>query len=148
MTLVDNGKGVNWNPSATTIAAIAKLTAPARITASRTTAFQKRVWQMGDVVIDSYRIASNGEIVLKLYDVPRDVHERVPPVARVHDVERDVAQGEVKARNGFVNTCPKATKSGTCSARALHCSASATGTRSRRRPARCRTAPSCARSSV
>ena len=66
MTLADNGKGVNWNPLATTVGDLAKLTAPARISAARTTAFQKRVWKMDDVVIDRYRLASHGEIVVRL----------------------------------------------------------------------------------
>jgi len=40
MTLSDAGKSaVRWTPSATTIPAIAKLTAPARVTAARGSAF-------------------------------------------------------------------------------------------------------------
>src|SRR5439155_3211795 len=69
LTLADNGKGVDWNPTVTTIGALAKLTAPARIGASRTTSFQRRVWRMNNVVIERYRQASNGELVLELFDV-------------------------------------------------------------------------------
>src|SRR5690242_6150062 len=73
MTLTDS-KGINWNPQTTTIGDIAKLTAPSRITAARTTAFQKQVWKMDDVVIERYRIASNGELVLELYDIPSNMY--------------------------------------------------------------------------
>lgn len=111
MTIVDNGKGVNWNPASTTIGEIAKLTAPARVTAARTTPFQKRVWQMTDVVIDSYRIASNGEIVLKLYDVPSaNYMNAYLPSPACMTSNATLRKAMVKARNGFVNTCPKATK--------------------------------------
>jgi hypothetical protein len=111
MTLVDNGKGVNGNPAATSIGEIAKLTAPARVTAARTTSFQKRVWQMGDVVIDSFRVASNGEIVLKLYDIAAATYMNayLPAPARMTS-NATLRKAMVKARNGLVNTCPAPTK--------------------------------------
>ena len=52
----------------TSIAEIAKRVAPPRTPASRTTSFQRHVWQLRTVV-DRYRIASNGEIVLVLYSI-------------------------------------------------------------------------------
>jgi hypothetical protein len=111
MTLVDNGKGVNWNPAATSVGEIAKLTAPARVTAVRTTPFQKRVWQMGDVVIDSFRIASNGEIVLKLYDIAAATYMNAYlPSPACMTSNATLRKAMVKARNALVNTCPKATK--------------------------------------
>src|SRR4051812_47379434 len=60
LTLADNGKSVNWNPKVTTLGDIAKLVAPSRISASRTTSFQRQVWKLNDVVIERYRLASNG----------------------------------------------------------------------------------------
>ncbi len=55
-------------PAETTIADIAELPPPRRIRASRGTAFQRHVWRM-HAVIDRYRIASNGEIVLILFSI-------------------------------------------------------------------------------
>ena len=43
-------------------------TAPAKITTSRS-AFEKQVWEF-TTVLQSYRMASNGEIVFQLFDVP------------------------------------------------------------------------------
>jgi hypothetical protein len=74
MNLSDTGsKAVNWSPAGTSIADIAKLTAPARVTASRTTPFQKQRWQV-TAVVDQYRAASNGEIVLVLFDINTSVY--------------------------------------------------------------------------
>ena len=110
ITLADNGKGVNWNPLTTTVGDIAKLTAPARITASRTTSFQKRVWKMDDVVIDRYRIASNGEIALRLYDIASATYMNAYlPSAACTTTNKTLRTAMTKARNGFVKTCPAAT---------------------------------------
>src|SRR3954471_17686929 len=68
MTLSDTGKkSVQWTPSATSISDIAQMTAPAKITPSRSTSFQKHVWKLS-TVIERYRVASNGELVLELFD--------------------------------------------------------------------------------
>jgi hypothetical protein len=74
MTLADNGKSVNWNPQVTTLGDIAKLVAPAKITAARTTAFQKRVYKLDDVIVERYRLASNGELAFELYDIPSNTY--------------------------------------------------------------------------
>jgi hypothetical protein len=106
MTLVDNGKGVNWNPQTTTVGDLAKLTAPARITASRTTSFQKRVWKMDDVVIDRYRVASNGEIVLRLYDIASATYMNAYlPSAACMTANATLHKALVNARNGLVKHC-------------------------------------------
>jgi hypothetical protein len=110
MTLADNGKGVNWNPLTTTVGDIAKLTAPARITAVRTTSFQKRVWKMDDVVVDRYRVASNGEIVFRLYDIASATYMNAylaSPACMTANATLHKAM--VNARNGFVKHCPAAT---------------------------------------
>ena len=74
MTLSDTGKtAVAWSPSATTIPDIAKMSPPAKITTARSTAFQKHVWGM-TTIIERYRVASNGEIVLQLFDVPSSTY--------------------------------------------------------------------------
>ena len=68
MTLSDTARAaVKWAPSTTSIADVAKVAAPAKIRSARTTPFQKQVWQLS-AVIDRYRIQSNGEIALVLFD--------------------------------------------------------------------------------
>jgi len=110
MTLADNGKGVNWNPLVTTIPEIAKLKAPARITASRTTSFQKRAWKLEDVVIERYRVASSGELVLELFDVPSSTYmDAYVPSTACMSSNATLRKAMVKARNGFVAHCPAAT---------------------------------------
>jgi hypothetical protein len=110
LTLADNGKGVNWNPLTTTVGDIAKLTAPARITAARTTSFQKRVWKMDDVVIDRFRIASNGEIALRLYDIASATYMNAYlPSAACMTANKTLRTAMTKARNGLVKACPAAT---------------------------------------
>jgi len=74
LTLADNGKSVNWNPKVTTLGDIAKLVAPARITAARSTSFQRQVWRLDDVVIERYRLASNGELALELFDTATNTY--------------------------------------------------------------------------
>jgi len=70
MTLSDAKRWTVYpTPIRTSIAAIANLTAPRRIIASRTTSFERQVWSL-TAVIERYRVQSNGEIALELYDVP------------------------------------------------------------------------------
>lgn len=107
MTLVDNGKGVNWNPLVTTIDKIAKLSAPKRIAASRTTSFQRRVWKLENVVIERYRVASSGELVLELFDVPSSTYMNAyVPATSCMTSNKTLRTAMVKARNGFVKYCP------------------------------------------
>jgi hypothetical protein len=110
ITLADNGKSVNWNPLVTTIPDIAKLTPPSRITASRTTSFQRRVWKLDDVVIERYRVASNGGLVLELFDVPSSTYMNAYiPSTSCMTANATLRKAMVGARNGFVKTCPAAT---------------------------------------
>jgi hypothetical protein len=110
MTLADNGQGVNWNPQTTTVGDIAKLTSPSRVTASRTTSFQKRVWKMDDVVVDRYRLASNGEIVLRLYDIASATYMNAYlPSTSCMSAKANLRTAMVKARNGLVKFCPAPT---------------------------------------
>jgi hypothetical protein len=90
----------------TSIADIAKLGAPAKAPASRTTPFQKQRWQV-TAVVDQYRAASNGEIVLVLFDTGTSTYmdaylsnpKCLTPSAR--------GRGEiVAARNAFTSHCP------------------------------------------
>ena len=111
MTLADNGKTVNWNPQVTTVGDIAKLTAPGRVTASRTTPFQRQVWKMNDVVIERYRLASNGELVFQLYDVPNNkyMNAYVPSTACM-TTNAKLHKALVGARDGFLKHCPAPTQ--------------------------------------
>jgi hypothetical protein len=112
LTLADNGKSVNWNPLTTTIADIAKLTAPTRITASRTSSFQRRVWKMNDVVIERYRQASNGELVFELFDVASSTYMNAyVPATSCMTAKANLRKAMIAARNGFVKHCPAATTS-------------------------------------
>jgi hypothetical protein len=112
MTLSDTGKKtVTWAPTATTIPDIAKVTAPAKITTVRGTAFQKHVWSLTKTIIERYRMASNGEVVLELFDIPSATYMNaylespacLPTTAR--------GRGQmIAARNTFLSGCPAPTK--------------------------------------
>jgi hypothetical protein len=65
---VDKNK-VQTTPVETTVADISQLAAPEAITKRRTTPFQKQIWHL-NVVIDRYRIGSDGEIALVLFSIP------------------------------------------------------------------------------
>jgi len=98
---------VNLHPEDTTIAAIASLHDPVTIVPRRTTAFQRQVWRMR-TVIDSYRIASNGEIVLILYsiDTGQFMNAYLPSIPCLVRRARD-RSGMLSARNAFTSRCPK-----------------------------------------
>jgi hypothetical protein len=110
MTLSDTGnKSVTWAPTETTVPDVAKLTAPAKITTARSTSFQKHQWQV-HAIIERYRTASNGEIVLELFDVPSSTYMNayMPSPQCVPAKARGRAQ-MLAARNGFMSQCPAAT---------------------------------------
>jgi hypothetical protein len=110
MTLADNGKGVNWNPKTTSISDIAKLTAPTRVTASRTTSFNRQVWKLSDVVIERYRLASNGEVVLELYDIPTSTYMNAYlPSTGCMTSNKTFRSAMLNARNNLLNNCPPVT---------------------------------------
>lgn len=109
MTLSDTGKAaVKWVPTPTTIPDIAKLTPPAKITTTRGI-FQKQVWKL-TAVIERYRMASNGEIVLELYDIPTSTYMNayMPSPQCLPTKARGRAQ-MLTARNGFLKDCPTVT---------------------------------------
>jgi hypothetical protein len=110
MTLSDTGKSaVNWTPSATSIPDIAKLSAPAKVTTARGSAFQKQVWKL-TAVIQSYRQASNGELVLQLFDVPSSTYMNayMPSASCLSSKTRGRAQ-ILATRSGFLKQCPAPT---------------------------------------
>jgi hypothetical protein len=110
MTLSDTGKtAVAWSPSQTSIPDIAKLFAPAKITTARSTAFQKHVWGMR-TIIERYRVASNGELVLQLFDVPSSTYMNayLPAASCLPTKARGRAQ-MLAARASFMKECPAPT---------------------------------------
>lgn len=111
MTLSDLGKkSVTWAPSGTTIPDVAKLTAPAKITTARSTAFQKHVWSLTKTIIERYRVASNGEIVLELFDVPTQTYMNAYLESPSCLLTTARGRGQmVAARNAFLSGCPAPT---------------------------------------
>jgi hypothetical protein len=109
MTLSDTGKNtVAWSPTATTIPAVANLVAPPKIGTARSTAFQKHVWSM-TAVIERYRMASNGEIVLELFDVPSSTYmDAYLPAAQCLPTSARGRSQMLAARNSFLHDCPAA----------------------------------------
>lgn len=110
MTLSDALRGrVQLAGSPSTIADIAKVQPPKRIIPARTTGFQRQVWRL-HAVIDRYRIASNGEIVLILYSIESAQYMNAY-LANPHCLgprARDRA-GMIAARREFTSNCPQVT---------------------------------------
>jgi hypothetical protein len=100
---------VNLHPRETTIAALAALRDPRSIVPRRTTAFQRQVWQMR-AVVDRYRIASNGEIILILYsiDTGQFMDAYLPSLPCLVRRVRD-RTGMLSARSQWTSRCPRAT---------------------------------------
>jgi hypothetical protein len=107
MTMSDRQRdSVALHGSPTTIADIAKLRPPTRTPSSRTTTFQHHVWRMR-TVIDRYRIASNGEIVLILYsiDSAQYMNAYLPNPTCLGAGARD-RTGMIAARRELTSHCP------------------------------------------
>jgi hypothetical protein len=112
LTFSDEGaKQVALPRVLTTIAEISKLKAPERIAFARTTGFQQHVWRL-DVVVDRYRIASNGEIALVLYSIDTAQYMNAY-LANPHCLTKQTRDrsGIVAARRSFTSHCPHATAS-------------------------------------
>lgn len=71
LTLSDPDRGkLSLRPRDTNIAQLASFKPPARIVQTRRSSwFQRRTWRL-EVIVDRYRIGSDGEIALVLYDIP------------------------------------------------------------------------------
>ena len=110
MTLSDVDRTVvNLHGATTTIAELAKLAPPKRIAAARTTTFERHVWRL-HAVVDRYRIASNGEIVLILFSIDTGQYMDVylPNPACLGQRTRD-RSGMVAARRQFTSHCAEVT---------------------------------------
>ena len=110
MTLSDTDRGhVDLRGAGTTIAAIASLHTPARIEPRRTTAFQRKVWRLR-AVVDRYRIASNGEIVLILYSIDSAQYmDAYLPNPRCLGPRARDRTGLIAARRQLTEHCPAVT---------------------------------------
>jgi len=107
MTLSDPQRGaVDLHGTPTTIADIAKRTAPAATPQSRANSFQRSVWRLR-TVIDRYRIASNGEIVLVLYSIDSSqyMNAYLPNPRCLGESARD-RTGMIAARQQLTSHCP------------------------------------------
>jgi hypothetical protein len=101
-------RSVNLRGKASSIATIAGLTPPGRIGPVRNTAFQRQVWRM-HAVVDRYRIASNGEIVLVLFDIESALYMNayLPSPSCLAQQARD-RTGMIAARRELTSHCPVA----------------------------------------
>jgi hypothetical protein len=110
MTLSDRDrKTVTLQRQPTTIADISKRARPLVIGTGRTTPFQRQVWGLR-AVVDRYRIASNGEIVLILYsiDTAQFMNAYLPAAQCLGPRARN-RTGMLAARNSLVSKCPRVT---------------------------------------
>jgi hypothetical protein len=106
-TLSDRlNRSVDLHGKPTSLPAIASLDRPARIAAARSTPFQRQVWRMR-VVVDRYRIASNGEIVLVLYDIESALYMNayLASPGCLGQRARD-RTGMIAARRALTSRCP------------------------------------------
>ena len=107
MTLSDPQRtSVVLHAAPSSIADIAKLVPPERTPQTRQTRFQRRVWRLR-TVIDRYRIASNGEIVLILYsiDSAQYMNAYLPNPHCLGSRARD-RTGMIAAREQLTSRCP------------------------------------------
>ena len=110
MTLSYPMRGVvTLGGTTTSIADIGSRKAPARAPRTRSTTFQRRVWHLR-TVIDRYRIASNGEIVLVLYsiDSAQYMNAYLPNPHCLGAKARDRG-GMIAARKQLTSHCPTVT---------------------------------------
>jgi hypothetical protein len=106
MTLSDvDRKAVDFHSIPTSIASIAALTSPPKIVTRRSSDFQRRTWRM-QTVLDRYRIASNGEIVLVLFSIQTNqyMNAYLPNPNCLSSKSRD-RTGMLAARNEFRSHC-------------------------------------------
>jgi hypothetical protein len=122
---------VDFSPRAISVAEIAKLPPPTRIGRTRATAFQRQRWTMS-MVVDRYRIASNGEIVLILYsiDTAQYMNAYLPNPHCLGPLARG-RPAMLAARKEFMTHCPPATAQWQLLGRTVQLAASVSGTRAR-----------------
>jgi hypothetical protein len=108
MALSDRDRGrVRLDRIQTSIAEIATLVPPKAIGPRRSSGFERNTWRL-QAVIDRYRIASNGEIALVLYDIPsgKYMDAYLPNPHCLGERTRNRAQ-MLAARRDFTEHCPR-----------------------------------------
>jgi hypothetical protein len=98
-------------PLRTSIPAIAALAAPKRILTVRSgTFFEQQVWEL-KVVIERYRLQSNGEIALELYDIPSGMYMNayMPNPNCLSSTQTSDRSRILAARWAFTKVCPTPT---------------------------------------
>lgn len=110
MTFSDRDRSkVRLAPANTAIAKIAGLSAPRRIATARATSFQREVWKL-HAVVDRYRIASNGEIVLILFSIDSGLYMNAYlPSPRCLSGRTRQRSAILAARKAFTSHCPVVT---------------------------------------
>jgi hypothetical protein len=112
MTLSDQDRNrVRLDRTMTTLNDVSQRPAPRVIGRRRTTSFQLHSWRLR-VVVDRYRVASNGELVLILYDIPsaKYMNAYLPNPQCLGPRARD-RTGLIAARRAFTDHCPPPTPS-------------------------------------
>jgi hypothetical protein len=109
MTLSDAGRSsVRFVPSGTSIPSLARLTAPAKPTTARL-AFEQQVYRL-NAVVERYRLASNGEIVLELFDIPSQMYmDAYLPNPHCLSAATRARAAILAARAAFTAACPAPT---------------------------------------
>ncbi len=110
MTLSDADRArIHLDRIPTSVANLDALKPPRTIGLHRTTGFQLVSWRM-QAVVDRYRIASNGEIVLVLFDIPSGKYmDAYLPNPRCLGKRARDRTGMIAARKAFTDHCPHAT---------------------------------------
>jgi hypothetical protein len=110
MTLSDDRRGsVELARRPTTIGEIAEQQRPRAVTPRRTTPFQRQVWGL-HAVVDRYRIASNGEIVLVLYSIDTgQFMDAYLPAKQCLGRRARHRAGMLAARSELTSRCPPVT---------------------------------------
>jgi hypothetical protein len=114
MTLSDLTRYVVYPaPAPTSIPVIASFAPPKRIVASRGRSFglgfEQAVWQL-TLVIERYRLQSNGEIALELYDIPSSMYMNAYlPNPKCLTASTLFRSQILAARNAFTKACPAPT---------------------------------------
>ena len=114
MTVSDATRYVVYPAAApTSIPAIAGFVPPKRLVASRGTSwgagFEAQIWQLS-LVIERYRVQSNGEIALELYDIPSSMYMNAYLPNPKCLSSRTLFRSQIlAARKAFTNACAQAT---------------------------------------
>jgi hypothetical protein len=110
MALSDSRRArIDFRPVRTSIAQVSTLVPPRTIRTTRLTPFQLRSWSM-PAVVDRYRIASNGEIVLILYSIQSAQYmDAYLPNPHCLGPRSRGRPAMIAARKEFTSHCPPAT---------------------------------------